>query len=103
MKRASQKILTQGASKEFIRDVSNFLKRVRQRPDLVKGSHRKTLQRHRKKLRRLIHANTPIEKKRQILLQKGGIIPALIPIICAVIGACGAVGAGAASAAIMKS
>ena len=103
MKRGRQRTLVQGASNEFIRDVSSFLTRVRRRPDLVKGSHRKVLRRHKKKLQRLIHAKTPIKKKRQILIQKGGIIPALIPIICAVIGAGGAVGAGAASAAIMKS
>lgn len=102
MKRAKQRTLVEGASNEFIRDVSGFIKRVRHRPDLVKGSHRKVLRRHKKKLQRLIHAKTPIKKKRRILLQKGGIIPALIPIICAIIGAGGAVGAGAASAAIMK-
>lgn len=103
MKRAKQRTLVEGASNEFIRDVSGFIKQVRHRPDLVKGSHRQVLRRHKKKLQRLIHAKTPIKKKRRILLQKGGIIPALIPIICAIIGAGGAVGAGAASAAIIKS
>ena len=92
-----------GASNEFIRDVSGFMSKIRKRPDLVKASHRKTLQKHKKVLKKLIHAKTPIAAKRLILSQKGGIIPALIPIIAAIIGTAGSVGASAVHAAIVKS
>ena len=91
-----------GASDEFIRDVSGFMSKIRKRPELVKASHRKTLQKHKKVLKKLIHAKTPIATKRLILSQKGGIIPALIPIIAAIVGAAGSIGASAAHAAILK-
>ena len=102
MKAAKQRLAVTGASKEFIRDVSNFMTKIRKRPQTVKASHQKILKRHSKKLRKLIHAKTPIESKRLILSQKGGIIPALIPVICALIGAGGGIAGAATSAAIIK-
>ena len=99
----TQRIKAIGASDEFIRDISGFMSKIRKRPDLVKASHRKTLQKHKTALKKLIHAKTPIGAKRLILSQKGGIIPALIPIIAAIIGTAGSVCASAVHAAIVKS
>ena len=102
MKAAKQRSSVIGASNEFIRDVSNFMTKIRKHPQTVKASHRKILKRHSKKLRKLIHAKTPIESKRMILSQTGGILPALIPVICALIGAGGGIAGAATSAAIIK-
>ena len=104
MKKNQQKAVVSKASNEFIRDVSGFMKKIRNKPNLVKKTaHRKTLKRYSKHLRKLIHAKTPIHKKRLILQQRGGIFPFLIPIIIAGISAAGSIGAAATSAAILKS
>ena len=63
MKAMKQRTVALGASKDFIRDVSNFMSKVRNQPQLVKASHRNVLNKHRIKLRKLIHAKTPIEKQ----------------------------------------
>lgn len=102
MKKGKQRTAVLGASNEFIRDVSSFMQKLKRRPDLVSKTHRKTLAKHRTKLRRLVHAKTPIDNKRLILSQTGGILPFLIPIICASITAAGGIGAAATSAAIIK-
>lgn len=91
------------SSNEFIRDMSSFLTRIRKKPQLVNAKQRKVLQRHRTKLRKIINKRTPMSEKRRLLTQKGGIAPLLIPIITAIIGAAGGIGASAAGAAIMKS
>ena len=92
-----------GASNQFIRDISSFLNRIRDAGHMLKAAHRNTLRRHKKKLRKLVSAKTPIDRKRLILSQKGGIAPILVPIIVALIGAGGSVGAAATHAAISKS
>lgn len=103
LKGAQQRVLVKGASNEFIRDVSGFLKKIRGKSHLVKSArHRNTLKRHRKKLQKLVHAKTPLDKKRKILLQRGGIAPLLIPIIVAIIGAGGGVASAATHAAISR-
>ena len=103
-KRQNQRLTVARASREFINDISQYLKKIQTRPHLVKNKkHRQTLKKHRGKLRRLVDPHLSTEKKRQILLMKGGIVPFLIPIICASIGAAGSVGAAATSAAILKS
>ena len=102
MKAAKQRAAVLGASNEFIRDVTGFMSKLRNQPHLVKTSHRNVLNKHRQKLRKLIHAKTPLENKRLILSQTGGIFPALIPIICALIGAGGGIAGAATSAAIIK-
>jgi len=92
------------ASKEFVKDIANVMSRLRSRPNLVpKPKDRRTLQKYKKSLRRLTSKGPSVEKKRKILLQRGGILPLLIPIICASIGAAGTVGAAAVGAAVMKS
>jgi len=99
MSKKQQQETVAGASKEFIRDMSTVLNKMRNKPHLVKSSkHRKQLKRHRTKLRRLVSPQVSLDKKRKILLMKGGIAPLLIPILCASIGAAGAVG----SAAVMR-
>lgn len=103
MSKKKQQNVVAGASKEFIKDISKHLSKIRSKPHLVKNSkHRKQLKRHRAKLQRLVNPQVSLDKKRKILLMKGGIIPFLIPIICASIGAAGTVGAAAAGAAIAK-
>ena len=102
MKAKKQRSAVVGSSNEFIRDVSGFVNKLRTRPDLVSSKHRRVLKKHRRKLQKLAHAKTPINRKRLILVQKGGIFPALIPIFVALIGAGGGIGAAATSAAILK-
>ena len=102
MKKDAQLKAVLGASNEFIKDLSVYIRQLRRRPDLVKASHRKVLKKHGTKLRKLIHAKTPIHQKRLILMQSGGIFPFLIPVITAVLSAGGAIGAAATSAAILK-
>lgn len=102
MKAKKQRSAILGASNEFIRDVSGFMNKLRKQPHFVKSKHRNVLNKHRLKLRKLIHAKTPLEDKRLILSQTGGIIPALVPIICALIGAGGGIAGAATSAAIVK-
>lgn len=102
MKAKKQRAAAVGASEEFIRDVSKFMNKVRSKPHLLNSSHRRVLQKHKKKLRKLVHAKTPLYMKRFILSQKGGILPALVPVIVALIGAGGSIAAGATSAAILK-
>jgi hypothetical protein len=101
-KRKQQNVIA-GASKEFIKDISDYLSKIRRKPHLVKNwKHRKQLKRHRVKLQRLVNPQVSLDKKRKILLMRGGIFPFVIPIICASIGAAGTVGAAAVGAAIAK-
>ena len=102
MSKQKQKQNVAGASNEFIRDVSSFMNKLRKQPHLVGSRHKATLRKHKQKLRRLVSSKTPIHVKRAILQQKGGIIPLLIPLIVAAIGATGAVGAAATHAGIMR-
>ena len=68
MKASKQRTAVLGASTEFIRDVSGLMSKLRKQPQLVNTSQRKVLKTHRSKLRKLIHAKTPINNKRLILL-----------------------------------
>ena len=103
LKKKYQRARVSKASDEFIQDVSEFMKKLKSRRDLVKNTaDQKFLRRHSKKLRKLIDTETPIHKKRRILKQRGGILSALIPIICTCISA-GGVTTTATSAANIKS
>ena len=96
-----RRLATIGASNVFIRDITSALKKIRKRPHLVKGAkHRKVLKKHRKKLRRLVNPKLSINKKRHILTQVGGIVPFLIPVLVASIGAAGTAAAGIGGAAV---
>ena len=95
-----RRLATVSASNSFIRDVSSAMSKLRKRPHLVKSAHQKVLRKHRKKLQQLVNPKVSIAKKRLILTQKGGIIPALIPVIVAAIGALGTATAGIGGAAV---
>ena len=102
MKPKEQRMRASNASKEFVKDVSKVMNQIRTRPHLVANKHRKILKRYKRPLRQLVKRNTSLARKRQLLLLRGGILPFLVPIICASIAAAGSVGASAAGAAIMR-
>ena len=102
LKAKQQRATVSGASNDFINDITKTLKRMRSQPSMVTDKHRKILKKHRNKLRRLVHAKTTMKVKRRILMQKGGFISILVPIISAIIAAAGGIGAAATSAAIIK-
>ena len=108
------------ASPQFIKDLCKVLSNLRNHPELLNAKQRKRIQPHINKLRKLIHSKTSMAKKRLILsqsisgahakapfskrpIQKGGILPILIPIICASIAGGTTIAASAVGAAIMKS
>ena len=103
MKPKEQRMRASNASKEFVKDVSKVMSQIRTKPHLVATKHRKVLKRYKKPLRQLVKRNTSLARKRKVLLLRGGILPFLVPIICASIAAAGSVGASAAGAAIMRS
>ena len=103
LKANQQRAAVSGASKEFLDDISKTLRRLKTVPHILSAKHKNTLKRHRQKLRRLVHAKTPTNTKRRILMQKGGFISILVPILSAIIAAAGGIGAAATSAAIIKS
>lgn len=106
------------SSNKFIKDFSDVLSKLRNHPEMVSAKHRKQLSQHQDKLRKLVNKKTPIAQKRAILAQdgthakrsmslkssgqKGGVFPLLIPVITALIGAGGAIAAGATTAAVAK-
>lgn len=102
LSKQKQRNVAQNASKEFINDLIKFLKNIRSKGHLLNYSQRNGMKRHKHKLQRLVDGKVSIKSKRKILMMKGGILPFLIPIICAAIGAAGTVGGAAASAAIAK-
>ena len=103
MSASAQRVSIAQASNAFINDIIKVLKYLKKRPHLVSTSHKKKLKKIKPRLRKLVHGKTSMVKKRNILMQRGGIIPFLIPIIAAAIGAAGSVASGAVTAAIMKS
>ena len=105
MKTKDQRLRTRMASSEFIKDIANVMRRIRTRPELVKSTrHRKVLTKHKKLLQKIVSKKSSPEQQRKLLLQKrGGFIQFLIPILCAVIGAGGSIGAAAVGAKVMKS
>ena len=104
MNPVKQRVKVVGASNAFIRDVTGFLKKIRNKGHLVtKPAHHRVLKKHRQKLKKLVNPKTSLDMKRMILSQKGGIVPALIPIFVALIGAGGGIAASATHAAVMKS
>ena len=104
MRPVKQREAIVGASNRFIRDISGFMNRIRKQPHLVKSPHQRILKKHRRKLRKLVNAKTPINAKRAILYQHvgGQLISVLVPIIVALIGAGGSIGGSAVAATMMK-
>ena len=102
MSAPAQRVSIAKASNAFINDLTKVLKHLKKRPHLVTTLHKRKLKVIKSRLRKLIHPKTSMVKKRNILMQRGGIIPVLIPIIAAAIGAAGSVASGAVTAAIMR-
>ena len=97
-----QRLRAKNASKEFVTDVSNVMSKIRRRPNLVSNKHKKILRRYKKPLRQLVKKDSSAKRKRKVLLLRGGILPFLVPIICAGIGAAGSIGASAVGSAVMR-
>ena len=73
------------ANDAFIRQMCTHVKKLRySRKVNAKSAQR--LKRHRGKLRQLVSARTSIAKKRKILGQRGGFLPALIPLLISTVG-----------------
>lgn len=113
MKPNAQRVAVSTASREFLNDISSLLRQIRFRHDLLNKRHKNILTKHKGALRKLVSPRTTVTQKRRLLSteskskkqkrsQRGGIIPALIPIIAAAIGAAGTIGASAVGAAVMK-
>ena len=90
------------ANHKFIKDLCSATQKVRYAKFNVAPTLRKKLNRHRHHLRTLVSRRTSLQKKRQLLTQRGGIVPALIPILVAALGATGSIGAAATHAAISR-
>ena len=107
MKMNQRRVALSKANDKFVRDLSNVVGKLRHLPRDAIPSMNPKLQRfiylRRKSLRAFSKSNTPMKKKRMMVKQKGGIFPALIPIICASIAAAGTVGSAAVGAAVAKS
>ena len=91
------------ANDNFIKDLSSTLSKVRHQPPNILHTNPNLLRRiqfQRQALQRFSNKSTSMKAKRKMVKQKGGIIPALIPIIAAGIGALGAVGSGVGGAAV---
>lgn len=91
------------ASNKFIHHLCSATCKLRRCNKLrLSPKMKRDFKRYGPKLRALTKQRTSIHKKRMILTQKGGILPFLVPIIVAGIGAAGGVGAAATHAAISK-
>ena len=116
MRPKDQRLRVSMSSKEFINDLTSFLRKIRNRSDLVPKKHKRTLSNLKKSLLTLVNSKTSLTKKRSILSgqnlrkkekkhrggQRGGILPILIPIITAAIAAGGGIAASATGAAMMR-
>ena len=98
---AEQRRQLQLANGRFIKDCCAATRKARYAK--VSPSLRKRLKRHRKALHTFVNPRTSLRKKKQVLTQRGGILPFLIPLLVAGISATGSIGAAAAHAAISKS
>ena len=84
------------ANDTFIRQMCQGVKKLRYNKKVNRQSARR-LQRHRANLRQLVSPSLSVHKKRKLLSQRGGILPALIPLLLSAVGpvAGGIVGAAA--------
>ena len=102
MKESSRKKALLSANRPFIQDLSSAVRRLRHSNMPVSAAQKKAISKHTAFLRKMADPRISYRSKRKTLVQKGGIAPALIPLIAAAIGAAGTVGASAAHAAISK-
>ena len=67
------------ANDKFIRDIVSHVRKLRNKK--VSPQVRKTLKRHGKKLRFISDPHVSLQRKRKTLSQKGGFLPASLPIL----------------------
>ena len=103
LNKATQRQLVKHSGNQFIRDFGMAIAKIRNKADLFTKKQIQQLRRYKRKLRILANSRSSLQKKRQILNQKGGIAPFLIPIIAAAIGSAGSVAGAAVHAAVSKS
>ena len=58
-----QRNAVSGASNEFINDISKTLRRLKSAPDLVSSKHKRSIRKHKSKLKRLAQAKTTLKAK----------------------------------------
>ena len=73
------------ANNAFIRQMCAHVKKLRYNKKVTPKSAQR-LKRHRTKLRQLVSARTSIDKKRKLLSQRGGFLPALLPLLISTVG-----------------
>lgn len=72
------------ANDQFIRKFCTHVKKLRHVP--LRSSQRKILASNRAALKKLVNNKVSLKSKRRILSQRGGFLPALIPLIASVAG-----------------
>ena len=106
MKGNRRRLALAHANDKFIRHLSNTVGKIRHSPPVALMTKNPRLWRRiqfqRKALQSFANRKTSIKTKRKIVKQKSGIIPALIPLICAGITAAGGVASAGVGAAIAK-
>ena len=81
-KPALRKSILKAADKDLICCLSDCCHNILNGNIRLNASQKKSLQRHRKNLRKIATKRTTVKKRRDILVQKGGFLPALLaPII----------------------
>ena len=88
------------ANSKFILDLCTAARKARFVN--AKPAIRKKVRHHRKTIRKFLNRRTSVHKKKQLLTQRGGIAPFLIPLIVAAIGGASSVGAAATHAAVSR-
>ncbi len=75
-----RKLLIDLADCDEIRAISECIANVLTGNVRLKSAHKKKLERHKQVLRSLISKSSSTKKKKQLLQQKGGFLPALLPL-----------------------
>ena len=84
LKRDQQSKAMSFANKSFINQFCNKVKKLRHKKISPKDA--KVLRRNSLKLKKLVSKKTSFSKKRKMLSQRGGFLPALLPLLAPVIG-----------------
>jgi hypothetical protein len=80
----SRKRLIQGANGDLLKCISDCCLNICNGNVKLKGAQQKNICRHKTLVRTIAKKSVPLYKKREILIQKGGALPAiLIPILAA--------------------
>ena len=106
MKMNQRRQALKNANNRFVSDLSKVMGKLRRLPrdalPPMSPQMRRSIYVRRRSLRSFVSPKTSMKKKRMMIKQKGGIFPALIPLICAGIAAAGSVGSAAVGAAIAR-